>query len=164
MLGYLNDPMATGEAFATEGWIRSGDVGYTKNAKWYISDRRKDIIKVRGWQVSPIELEEVLLQHDDIVDAGVVGIQTANTPDEVPRGFAVRRTESTITEYDARVWMSGRLARYKQVDRIIFVAEIPRNPTGKILRNLLRDGNYTEDTTIDRAVSEQATPPRWVGL
>jgi acyl-CoA synthetase (AMP-forming)/AMP-acid ligase II len=162
MLGYLNDPAATSEAFASGGWIRSGDIGYVKDAKWYVPDRKKDIVKVRGWQVSPTELECVLLLHEDIVDAGVVGIQAANTSDEVPRGFAVRRPGSTITEYDARVWMSERLARYKQVDRVIFITEIPRNPTGKILRRALREGKYNEDTAASGVATIQVSPPEVV--
>ena len=137
MLGYLNNPIATAEAFAPGGWIRSGDVGYVKDFKWYVPDRKKDVIKVKGWQVSPTELEGVLLLHEDIIDAGVIGTQTANTFDGIPRGFVVRRPGSTVTENDVKIWMRERLVRYKQVDRVIFVTEIPRNPTGKILRRLL---------------------------
>ncbi|OBT57294.1 hypothetical protein VE04_03449 [Pseudogymnoascus sp. 24MN13] len=145
MLGYLNNPTATAEAFAPGGWTRSGDVGYVKDSKWYVPDRKKDVIKVKGWQVSPTELESVLLLHEDIIDAGVIGIQSANTYDGIPRGFVVRRPGSTITEDDVKVWMKERLVRYKQVDRAIFVTDIPRNPTGKILRRLLQEGKYTEE-------------------
>lgn len=152
MLGYLNNPTATAEAIAPGGWTRSGDVGYVKDSKWYVPDRKKDVIKVKGWQVSPTELEGVLLLHDDIIDAGVIGIQAANTYDGVPRGFVVRRPGSIITEDDIKVWMKERLVRYKQMDRVIFVTDIPRNPTGKILRRLLQEGIYTEEVTT---VSEQ---------
>ncbi|ELR05709.1 hypothetical protein GMDG_07552 [Pseudogymnoascus destructans 20631-21] len=159
MLGYLNNPTATAEAFAPGGWTRSGDVGYVKDSKWYVPDRKKDVIKVKGWQVSPTELEGVLLLHEDIIDAGVIGIQAANTYDGAPRGFVVRRPGSTITEDDAKVWMKERLVRYKQVDRVIFVTDIPRNPTGKILRRLLQEGKYTEEVPAvgeHTAVSEAA--------
>ncbi|OBT80823.1 hypothetical protein VF21_00226 [Pseudogymnoascus sp. 05NY08] len=145
MLGYLNNPTATTEAFAPGGWTRSGDVGYVKDSKWYVPDRKKDVIKVKGWQVSPTELESVLLLHEDIIDAGVIGIQAANTYDGVPRGFVVRRPGSIVTEDDVKIWMKERLVRYKQLDRVIFVTDIPRNPTGKILRRLLQAGKYTEE-------------------
>lgn len=154
MLGYRNNPTATAEAIAPGGWVRSGDVGYVKDTKWYVPDRKKDVIKVKGWQVSPTELEGVLLLHDDIIDAGVISHQSANTFDGVPRAFVVRRQGSTITEDDVKVWMSERLVRYKQVDRIIFVTEIPRNPTGKILRRLLKDGQYTEEVAVSVPVDQ----------
>lgn len=159
MLGYLNNPIATAEAFAPGGWIRSGDVGYVKDFKWYVPDRKKDVIKVKGWQVSPTELEGVLLLHEDIIDAGVIGTQTANTFDGIPRGFVVRRPGSTVTENDVKIWMRERLVRYKQVDRVIFVTEIPRNPTGKILRRLLKEGQYTEEVA---AAGEQVASPEVV--
>lgn len=158
MLGYRNNPSATAEAIAPDGWVRSGDVGYVKDTKWYVPDRKKDVIKVKGWQVSPTELEGVLLLHDDIIDAGVISHQSANTFDGVPRAFVVRRPGSTITEDDVKVWMGERLVRYKQVDRIIFVTEIPRNPTGKILRRLLKDGQYTEEVAVSVPVEQVVVP------
>ncbi|OBT69247.1 hypothetical protein VE03_01891 [Pseudogymnoascus sp. 23342-1-I1] len=159
MLGYLNNATATAEAFATDGWTRSGDVGYVKDTKWYVPDRKKDVIKVKGWQVSPTELESVLLLHEDIIDAGVIGIQAANTFDGVPRAFVVLRPGSTLAESDVKMWMRERLAGYKQVDRVIFVTELPRNPTGKILRRLLLEGKYTEKVA---AADDQAVIPEGV--
>lgn len=159
MLGYLNNPIATSDTFTPGGWISSGDIGFVRDGTWYVTDRNKDIIKVRGWQVSPTELESVLLQHDDIVDAGVIGVQLSKAPEEVPRAFVVRRPGSTVTEYDARSWMSERLARYKQVDRVIFLKEIPRNPAGKIVRRFLKDGMYKEEDASAGAELIEAEEP-----
>lgn len=71
MSGYLGNEEATRQTFTSDGWVRSGDVGYFSNGSWYVVDRTKDLIKVRGWQVSPAEVEAALLEHADIVDASI---------------------------------------------------------------------------------------------
>jgi hypothetical protein len=144
MSGYLNNGEATSEAFTSDGWIRSGDVGYVKEGRWYIVDRTKDLIKVCGWQVSPAEIECVLLQHPGVVDAAVIGIKTLDGSGETPHAFVVRKGQRKLDEKDIMTFLAGRLARYKGVSKVEFVDTIPRNPTGKIPRRILRDSVYKE--------------------
>ena len=138
MKGYLNNASGTSEAFSADGWVRSGDVGYVKHGKWYVIDRTKDLIKVRGWQVSPAEIEAVLVGHPGIADAAVIGIAADDGTGEVPQGFIVRAEGSKVDEDEVKSFLRERLARYKEVDHVVFVDRIPRNPTGKILRRVLR--------------------------
>lgn len=143
MKGYLNNPTATAEAFASDGWVCTGDIGYVRKGRWYIIDRTKDLIKVRGWQVSPAEIENSLLEHDEIIDAAVIGIPAPDAAGEVPLAFIVRVPTSTLTEATIKAFLAPRLARYKAVHEVRFVDVIPRNPTGKILRRVLRDARST---------------------
>ncbi|KAK6586677.1 hypothetical protein PZA11_001734 [Diplocarpon coronariae] len=139
MTGYLGDPAATAAARTPDGWTRTGDVGYVRRGDWYIIDRTKDLIKVRGWQVSPAEIEAALLEHPGVRDAGVVAAAAADGWGEVPWAFVVRSGAGAVDELGVRAFLGARLARYKNVGGVEFVAEIPRNPTGKILRRVLRD-------------------------
>lgn len=100
MLGYFKNPEATREAFSlgAEGrWVNSGDVGYT-DAKGdiFIVDRKKDLIKVRGWQVSPAEVEGRILQHPDVVDVGVIGVPLPNGEGEVCRAYVARKSTRSV--------------------------------------------------------------------
>lgn len=139
MQGYLKNPTATAEARTPEGWIRTGDVGYSKDGSWYIIDRTKDLIKVRGWQVSPAEIEAALLEHAKILDAGVIATPAKDGCGEAPLAFVVRTEGAKIDEEEVKRFLGTRLARYKNVEEVEFVEKIPRNPTGKILRRILRD-------------------------
>lgn len=147
MKGYLNNEKATSEVFTEDGWIRSGDIGYVKKGRWYVVDRTKDLIKVRGWQVSPAEIECALLEHSDIIDAAVIGIHALDDSGEVPQAFVVRKPQSNVDEKDVKDFLGRRLAKYKGVAKVEFVDAIPRNPTGKILRRVLRDSVYKETPT-----------------
>jgi len=138
MKGYLNNEAATREAFSEDGWVRTGDVGYVRDGRWYVIDRTKDLIKVRGWQVSPAEIEAMLVEHPDITDAAVIGIAAPDGAGEVPLAFVVRN-EDTLKEDDVKNFLRSKLARYKGVEEVRFVDSIPRNPTGKVLRRVLRD-------------------------
>jgi hypothetical protein len=154
MKGYLNNDSATAEAFTEDGWVRSGDVGFVKGGNFYVIDRTKDLIKVRGWQVSPAEIEASLLEHPDILDAGVIGVAAKDGTGEVPEAFIVRKEGSGLEEKDVKDFLSVRLARYKGVDDVQFVEKIPRNPTGKILRRVLRDSRKaTRSLTSDQIVA-----------
>jgi AMP-binding enzyme C-terminal domain/AMP-binding enzyme len=147
MKGYLNNEKATSEAFTADGWIRSGDIGYVKEGRWYVVDRTKDLIKVRGWQVSPAEIECTLLEHPNVTDAAVIGIKALDDSGETPQAFIVRDSQSEVNEKDIKDFLGRRLARYKGVSKVEFVDAIPRNPTGKILRRVLRDSVYKEIPT-----------------
>jgi hypothetical protein len=147
MKGYLNNEKATSDAFTADGWIRSGDVGYVKEGRWYVVDRTKDLIKVRGWQVSPAEIECALLEHPNVIDAAVIGIKALGDFGETPQAFVVREAQSKVDEKDVKDFLGRRSARYKEVSKVEFVDAILRNPTGKILRRVLRDAVYKEMPT-----------------
>ncbi len=137
MKGYLSRPDATEEVFLEGGWLRTGDVGYADDEGYFfVVDRAKELIKYKGYQVAPAELEAVLLEHPAVAEAAVVG-----SPDEeageIPKGFVVLREE---VDRDALLeWVAGRVAPYKKIRLLEFRDEIPKSASGKILRRLLRD-------------------------
>jgi acyl-CoA synthetase (AMP-forming)/AMP-acid ligase II len=135
MRGYLRDAAATAAALDEGGWFHTGDIGHIDADGWlFIVDRLKELIKVRGLQVAPAELEAVLQSHPAVADAAVVP-----SPDrhggEVPKAFVVLSDEADLD--DLRTYVADRVARHKRVRRIEAVAEIPRSPSGKILRRVL---------------------------
>jgi len=138
-LGYVGNPTATAELFHSPGWVRSGDIAYTRNGKYYIVDRQKDIIKVRSWQVSPAEVENVLLQHPLITDAAVIGVPDYGISGEVPHAFVVKAEGGELGLGELKAFMAERMARYKIIEGVSFVESIPRNPAGKILRRILKE-------------------------
>jgi len=135
MKGYLNQPAATAQAMDGQGWLHTGDIGYVDPEGYlYIVDRLKEMIKYKGYQVAPAELEAVLLSHPRIVDAAVIP-----SPDEeageVPKAFVVLKGEETPEEILG--WVNARVAAYKRIRRLEVVKEIPKSPSGKILRRIL---------------------------
>ena len=146
--GYFKNEAANAEAFDSEGFLKTGDIGYCdeKTKKWYIIDRKKELIKVRGFQVAPAELEGVLLLHPQIVDAaviGVKGVQGQRPEMECPRAYVVRRPGAEgakLTREEVKQWCRTRLAKYKALTGgVVFVDAIPKNASGKILKRILRD-------------------------
>ncbi len=140
MLGYYNNETASKAAFAAGGWIKTGDVGhFNKDGLYYITDRKKDLIKIRGWQVSPAELEEVLLMHPDVLDAAIIGHKMPPpSTEEVPHAYVVLHEVSSLTTQDVQDFMAVRLARFKVAEQVFFMESLPRNPTGKIIRRMLK--------------------------
>jgi long-subunit acyl-CoA synthetase (AMP-forming) len=155
MRGYLNNAAATAETFTPDDWIRTGDIGYVKNENWYIVDRTKDLIKVRGWQVSPAEIEAALLEHPDVIDAGVIGIPAEDGCGQSAAAFIKKREGSDLDLKRVRIFLTTILARYKNVEKVEFVDSIPRNPTGKILRRVLRETIVIGSVTQDMIVAQQ---------
>ena len=146
--GYLNKPTAN-EEFDADGFYYTGDIVYcdSKTKLWYIVDRKKELIKVRGFQVAPPELEGVLLSHPQIVDAAVIGVPSPNGDDQVPRAYVVRRPGATLTAAEVKKHLAGKLARFKHLEGgVIFVPSIPKNASGKIIKRLLRDDAKKEMT------------------
>lgn len=135
MSGYLPSA-ATGEAFC-DGWYRTGDVGHLDAAGWLrITDRSKEMIKVRGFQVAPAEIEAVLHGHPAVADCAVFGVPDGSDGESVVAAVAVH------TPVDAGVLsqqVADRLASYKRLSRVVFVSEIPRLPSGKVLRRVLKE-------------------------
>ena len=135
MQGYVNRPDATAEMITPDGWLRTGDLGFVDlDGHFTIVDRLKELIKYKGYQVAPAELEALLLSHPAVADAAVIP-----SPDEaageVPKAFVVARGEVTANELMA--FVAERVAPYKQVRRVAFVDQIPKSPSGKILRRIL---------------------------
>lgn len=137
---YINEGGSTENDFE-DGWFRTGDIGYQKQGQWYIVDRAKDLIKVRGWSVSPAEIEACLLEHPGIKDAAVIGIKTKDGTEELPRAFIVKAKDvEPITEQMVKEHVQKHLAKFKALDGgVQFVDTIPRTVSGKILRRVMRD-------------------------
>lgn len=119
--------------------------------KWYIVDRKKELIKVRGFQVAPPEIEFILLSHPLIVDAAVIGVRGSVGDGEMPRAYVVKRPvkeSKKLEEKDVKEWCGKRLAKYKELTGgIRFVEAIPKNASGKILKRTLREQAEIESKT-----------------
>ncbi|MEV6240762.1 AMP-binding protein [Lentzea sp. NPDC051838] len=135
MDGYLNDEAATRQAFV-DGWLKTGDLVRVRNGRFYVVDRVKEMIKYKGYQVAPAELEALLRKHPQVKDAAVKG-----APDrvngEVPKAFVV--TQGDVTAEELMAFVAAEVAPFKKVRQVEFVEEIPRSVSGKILRRLLKD-------------------------
>lgn len=137
MLEYWNRPDATAETIV-DGWLRTGDIAVMDEDGFiFIQDRIKDMIISGGENVYPAEIEGVLATHPEVVDAAVIG-QPSEKWGESPFAIVVRQGDSLSPE-DVLAYCSKRLARYKQPTRVEFVEQIPRNPSGKILKRILRE-------------------------
>jgi acyl-CoA synthetase (AMP-forming)/AMP-acid ligase II len=135
MAGYLDDPEATAATVVEGGWLRTGDVARIDGDVYRIVDRLKELIKYKGYQVAPAELEALLLTHPDVLDAAVIGVPHTEGG-EAPKAFVV---SSAPTDPDVLMeWVAARVAPYKKVRSVEFVDAIPKSPSGKILRRLLR--------------------------
>jgi len=137
MKGYLNKPDATAQCIDPDGWLHTGDIGYAdEDGFFFIVDRAKELIKYKGFQVAPAELEALLLTHPSIADAAVIP-----SPDdeagEVPKAFVVVRDGHGVTEGEVLSYVARHVAPHKKVRRVEFIAHIPKSPSGKILRRLL---------------------------
>ena len=139
MKGYLNNPAATAATIDAEGWLHTGDIGKVDaDGHVYIVDRLKELIKYKGFQVPPAELEALLLTHPDVADAAVIGIPD-DEAGEIPAGFVVLKDGRDTSAEDVQAFVAERVATYKQIRQLTFVDAIPKSPSGKILRRVLRD-------------------------
>jgi acyl-CoA synthetase (AMP-forming)/AMP-acid ligase II len=137
MKGYLNAEEATGKVLEPDGFLRTGDLGhFDDNGELFIVDRIKELIKYKGQQVSPVELEAVLMTHPDVADAAVVGIPDEDAG-ELPVGFVVAAGPATAEQLMG--FVSERVAPYKKIRRIEFIDRIPRTPVGKTERRSLKE-------------------------
>ncbi|ROT37701.1 AMP-binding enzyme [Sodiomyces alkalinus F11] len=158
MRGYWRNPKATAETIVVDSeegnnnnnnnnntrtrWLRTGDIAYVDayrpGALFFIVDRIKELIKVKGHQVAPAELEALLLERPDVADVAVVGVTVRG--EEVPRAYVVRTPGSTASPEEISGWLDGRVARFKRLrGGVVFTDNIPKNPSGKILRKILRE-------------------------
>lgn len=139
MLGYLDDVAATDAMIDADGFLHTGDVA-TVDARGVITivDRIKELIKYKGYQVAPAELEALLLTHPSIADAAVIGV-VDEEGEEVPKAFVVRQRDTELTAHQVVEFVAGHVAPYKKVRRVEFLDAVPKSSSGKILRRELRD-------------------------
>jgi len=137
MKGYLGRQDETAAMIGAGGWLRTGDIGrIDADGQLYVVDRIKELIKYKGFQVAPAELEAVLLTHPGVADAAVVRKADA-AAGEIPKAFVVRASGSEATADELMAFVAERVAGYKKVREVEFVDEIPKSPSGKILRRVL---------------------------
>lgn len=140
MDGYLNNPEATAEALPGDGWLRTGDLARQGSVgEVFIVDRLKELIKYKGYQVPPAELEALLLTHDAVADAAVVGV-TDDDGEEIPKAYIVARDKDAAGDDlgDTLIaFVADKVEPYKKVRALEFIQEIPKSATGKILRRSL---------------------------
>ncbi|OBK74089.1 4-coumarate--CoA ligase family protein [Mycobacterium sp. 1274761.0] len=145
MAGYLGNEAATRETIDDDGWLRTGDLARVDSSGCvYIVDRLKELIKYKGYQVPPAELEAVLLAHPAIADAAVVGVRDRESGEEVPKAFVVKQSGAELTEAEVMDFVAGEVAPYKKVRQVAFIDAIPKSASGKILRKDLRDSSTAE--------------------
>ncbi|PYH43853.1 adenylate-forming enzyme AfeA [Aspergillus saccharolyticus JOP 1030-1] len=156
------------DAKDAHGWFRTGDVAYVRDGVYYIHGRTKELIKVRGWQVAPAELEAVLLLHPGIEDAAVIGVTSHDGSTELPRAFIVRAKNATgnrLTADEAYSFTRQQLVSYKALDGgIIFVEEIPRTASGKIQRFKLAQMNTYREIVSSLLTRFKGTTLQTVGI
>lgn len=139
MNGYFKNEAATNATIIEDGWLRTGDIGhYDENGQFYVTERLKELIKVNGLQVAPAELESILRNHPDILDAVVVGIPHEKCG-EVPRAFVVRKPQSNVGTEEIEKFVAKQVSKYKHISGgVHFVDTIPKTASGKILRREIK--------------------------
>ncbi len=137
MRGYLNRPEETAATVDLDGWLHTGDVGYVDDDGWlYVVDRVKELIKYKGYQVAPAELEALLVSHPAVADAAVVPCPD-DEAGEVPKAFVVLKAPAKAD--DILEFVAGHVAPFKRVRKLEFIESIPKSASGKILRRVLID-------------------------
>ncbi|KAI7855022.1 hypothetical protein BDC45DRAFT_507555 [Circinella umbellata] len=142
MKGYLNRPKETADCLDDEGYFHTGDVAIVDaNGHISIVDRIKELIKYKGFQVAPAELEGILLKHPSVADCAVIGVYDRSQVTEIPRAYivtkpGVEQNEKTVEEL--KQFVAEKVITYKRIQSLVFRDQIPKSATGKILRNILR--------------------------
>jgi acyl-CoA synthetase (AMP-forming)/AMP-acid ligase II len=137
MRGYLGRPEATSETIDADGWLHSGDVGRVdSDGRIFITDRIKELIKYKAYQVAPAELEGLLCTHPAVAAAAVIGAPDEEAG-ELPTAFVVANEE--LSDDELMAWVAERVAPHKRIRRVERIDAIPCSPTGKILRRKLRE-------------------------
>uniref|UniRef100_A0A2C9JEU9 Luciferin 4-monooxygenase n=1 Tax=Biomphalaria glabrata TaxID=6526 RepID=A0A2C9JEU9_BIOGL len=140
MSGYFKDKQATDQMIEPDGWLHTGDIGYASpEGLVFIKDRLKELIKYKGSQVPPAELEALLLGHPDVQDVAVLGVPDEQCG-ELPKAFVVKKPGSKVREEELVKYVEDKVAHTKRLrGGVLFINEIPKNPSGKILRRIMRD-------------------------
>jgi acyl-CoA synthetase (AMP-forming)/AMP-acid ligase II len=139
MKGYLNNPEATSDMIDGDAWLHSGDIGYADTDGYlFVVDRVKELIKYKGMQVAPAELEGVIQAHAAVADVAVIPVPDLEAG-EIPKAFVVLRPNAQATAEEIMAHVADQVAPHKKVRRVEFIDAIPKVPSGKILRRELRD-------------------------
>ncbi len=139
MVGYLNNEQATAETIDSDGWLHTGDVArIDSDGHMFIVDRVKELIKYKGFQVPPAELEALLVTHPAVADVAVIGVADVEAG-ELPKAFVVLQPDQEVSAEELQAFVAGHVATYKQIRIVEFTDEIPKSASGKILRRFLRD-------------------------
>jgi acyl-CoA synthetase (AMP-forming)/AMP-acid ligase II len=139
MQGYWKQPDATTDTLVSDGWMRTGDIGYLdSDGCIYLVDRLKELIKYNAQQVAPAELEDIIQSHPNVLDAAVIGAPD-EAAGEIPMAFVVRKDGAYLDAAELMSFVAVRVAPHKKVRAVEFVDEIPKSPSGKILRRLLKE-------------------------
>jgi acyl-CoA synthetase (AMP-forming)/AMP-acid ligase II len=148
MKGYLNNPEATAATVDSDGWLHTGDIGFVDEDGFLeVTDRLKELIKVKGYQVAPAELEGLLLKHPKVADAAVIPVPD-DACGERPKAFIVASEAATAEEICA--FIEAHVAHYKRLACVEFVDSIPKSPSGKILRRVLVQRERSSSPTITK--------------
>jgi 4-coumarate--CoA ligase len=154
MLGYLNNDEATRSTILPDGFLRTGDIArINESGHTFIVDRLKELIKVKGYQVAPAELEGLLLAHTSLADAAVIGMPHERDG-ERPWAYVVRAPTdagAALTDEDVKSYVAEETVDYKHLDRVVFVEAIPKSASGKILRRELKAAAVAEAEAASRA-------------
>ncbi|XP_059627296.1 4-coumarate--CoA ligase-like 1 [Cornus florida] len=139
MQGYFKNEVETAQTIDKNGWLHTGDIGYIDDdGDVFIVDRIKELIKYKGFQVAPAELEGILLTHSSVEDAAVVGLPDEEAG-EIPAGCVVMNSNAKESEEEIMNYVASNVANYKRVRVLQFVDKIPTSPSGKIMRRLLKE-------------------------
>lgn len=140
MKGYYKNEEATRQTLIEDGWLRTGDIAhYDEDEHLFVTDRLKELIKVKGFQVAPAELEAIVRQHPSVADAAVIGVPHPILG-EAPKAFVVFKEGTRTKEDDIVEYVASKVANYKRlVGGVTVMDGLPRNPSGKLLRRLLKN-------------------------
>jgi acyl-CoA synthetase (AMP-forming)/AMP-acid ligase II len=149
MKGYLNNAEATARTVDSDNWLHTGDIGYAdEDGHFFVVDRVKELIKYKGYQVAPAELEAILLTHPAIADAAVIPVRD-DEAGEVPKAFIVTKHEASVEEI--MEFVAARVAPHKKIRAVEFIAQIPKSLSGKILRRVLIEQERAKQRNGNRA-------------
>ncbi|MDQ3907645.1 MAG: 4-coumarate--CoA ligase family protein [Acidobacteriota bacterium] len=152
MKGYLNRPDATRETIDEGGWLHTGDIGYADDAgHFYVVDRKKELIKYKGFQVAPAELEALMLTHPSVADCAVIPAPD-DEAGEVPKAFVVLKENHAATAEELIAHVSAHVAPHKKIRCVEITDHIPKSPSGKILRRLLVARERAVHQTSQKAI------------
>lgn len=147
MLGYWKAPEENARALRN-GWLYTGDIGHVDaDGYLYIVDRKKEMIKYKGFSIAPAELEALLVEHPAVLDSAVVGVPDEEAG-EIPKAFVILRGEYSATIEELITFVNGKLTGYKKLHEVEFVETLPRVPSGKILRRELKELERARRTVL----------------